>query len=197
NPRSRVANWVNAKAFAFMLARARTGCIPLPPAHSLSTRPKTRTGRIARGNTLEISDAVVASLPHQGEDRALRIRAAGDPTAAQHFDRAVEDLPSAGPHAPNRDVDISDVEVIKPKRDWLHRRLGEHAADRHPSSGEQLICAHCAGVGVCFAPAEELAVEGERLLPVGGEQLVPADAAERVNFSGLFLVPLEPLEQRN
>src|SRR5262245_62810948 len=82
----------------------------------LSTRSKTRAGRIARGDTLEISDAVVASLSHQGEDRALRIRAAGDPTAAQHFNRTVEYLPSARRYAPDRDVDISDVEVVKPKR---------------------------------------------------------------------------------
>src|SRR5215471_3212344 len=172
-------------------------CLSAGAFQGLSTRPKTRAGRIARGDTLEISDAVMASLSHQGEDGALRIRAAGDPTAALHFDRTVEDLPSAGRYAPDRDVDISDVEVVKPKRDWLQRRLGEHAADRLPSSGEQLICAHRAGVGMCLPPAEELVVEGERLLPVGGEQLVPADPAECFKFGGLFLVAFEPLEQRN
>jgi hypothetical protein len=54
------------------------------------------TAPIARCDALEISDAVVATLSHQREDGALRIRASDDPSVARHFNRAVEDRPAAG-----------------------------------------------------------------------------------------------------
>ena len=69
-----------------------------------------------------------------------------------------------------------DVEIIKPEGKRQGRRLGEHAADRLPSGGELLIRAHRADVGVRFLPAKQRAVESERLLPVGREQLMPAHA---------------------
>ena len=94
-------------------------------------------------------------------------------------------------------IEIAYVEVVKPEGDRHRRRLGEHAADRLPSGGEQLIRAHRAGVGVPFLPAKKLAVESERLLPVGGEQLVPADAARRVQLGGLLSAGFQPLEQRD
>src|SRR5262245_5985593 len=115
---------------------------------------------IARWGALAISDPVVAALSHQREDGALRIRALGDPFAA----RAVENLAAPSPHAPDRHVDVADVEVIKPERDRRRRRLCEHAADGLPPGGEQLIW-----VGLRFLPAEKLAVERPRILPVGGE----------------------------
>src|SRR5215831_17420794 len=124
-------------------------------------------------HALEISDAVVAALSHQRENGALRVGALGHPSAAPHFNRAVDDLATPSPHAPDRHVDVADVEVIKPERDRLRRRLCEHAADGLSSGGEQLIWAHRAGVGLRFLPAEELAVESKCLLPVGGDQLMP------------------------
>src|SRR6266540_3416938 len=136
----------------------------------------------------------MTSIAHQREDGALRIRASGDPSFAGQFNRAVEDRPRAGLHARYRHVDVSDVEIIKPERDRLHRRLGVHAADRLPSGGEQLVRACCAGVGLRLLPAKELAIKSKRLLPVGGEQLVPADAAWRVELGGLLLTAVEPFE---
>jgi len=87
--------------------------------------------------------------------------------------------PAAGLHPPCCFVDVGDIEIIKPERDRLHRRFGEHAADRLPAGGEHLIRAYRTGVGFGFLPAEELAVEGKRLLPVGSEQLVPAGRRPR------------------
>src|SRR5215510_1280607 len=155
------------------------------------------TAPIARCDAFEISDAVVAALSHQSENGALRVGALGHPSAAPHFNRAMDDLATPSPHAPHRHVDVADVEVIKPERDRLRRRLCEHAADGLSSGGEQLIWAHRAGVGLRFLPAEELAVESKRLLPVGGDQLMPADAAGRVQRGGPLLAAFEPLEQRN
>src|SRR5262249_56105161 len=79
----------------------------------------------------------------------------------------------------------------------LGGRVGEEAADGRAGGGEQLIWAYRAGVGLRLLPAEELAVERPRLLPVGSEQLVPADAAGRVQGGGLLLAALQPFEQRN
>src|SRR5713101_2286504 len=128
-------------------------------------------------HAFEVSDAVVTAFSRQREDGALRIRASQDPSVAQHFNRAAEDLAATSLHALHRHVDVADVEVIKPERDRLHRGLGEHAAYRLPSDGEELVCAHRADIGLRFLPAKELAVESKRLLPVGGEQLVPTDEA--------------------
>jgi hypothetical protein len=108
-----------------------------------------------------------------------------DPAAVRHFNRTVEDLAATSLHALRRRVDVADVEVVKPEGDRHHRRLSDHAADRLPSGGEQLIRAHSADVGFCFLPAKKLAVESQRLLPVGGEQLVPANAARCVQLGVL------------
>jgi hypothetical protein len=62
------------------------------PCMSLA-RPR---GRLARGGR-EISDGLAAS--HQREDGALRVCALGDPSAARHFNRTVEDLAVASLHA--------------------------------------------------------------------------------------------------
>src|SRR6202040_3503625 len=154
------------------------------------------THRSARARTtraLEISDAVVTALSHQGEDGALRVRALDDPSVARHFDRAAEHLAVAGLHAFHRLIDIADVEVVKPEGDWLARRLGKHAADGLPPGREQLIRADRAGVEVCLSPTKELAVESPRFLPVGGKEIVPADAAQCVHVGGLRLIGMEPL----
>ena len=47
-----------------------------------------------------------------------------------------------------------------------------------------------------LSATEELGVESKRLLPVGGEQLVPADAARCAQRGGL-LAGCQPLEQRD
>src|SRR2546430_9460072 len=108
-------------------------------------------------HALEVSDAVVTALSCQREDGALRIRASQDPSVAQHFNRAAEDLTATSLHALHRHVDVADVEVIKPERDRLHRGLGEHAADGLPSAGEQLSCAHRSPIGLRFLPTDYLA----------------------------------------
>src|SRR3984893_15905614 len=158
----------------------------------------THRSAIARTTrALEISDAVVTALSHQREDGALRVRALDDPSVARHFNWAAEHLAVAGLHAIHRHVDIADVEVIKPEGDWLRRRLGKHAADRLLSGREQLIRTDYAGVGVRLSPTKELAVESPRLLPVGGKELVPADAAQCVHVGGVRLGGIEPFEYRN
>src|SRR5207247_8948117 len=139
------------------------------PARLSLTRPH---GRLAR-NGREIADPVVAALSHQREECALRVRALQDPPAAQDFDWSVDDSPAAGLHPPCCLVDVGDVEVIEPERDRLRCRLGEHTADRLPAGGEYLIRAYRTGVGFGLLPAEELAVEDKRLLPVDSDQLVP------------------------
>ena len=50
---------------------------------------------------------------------------------------------------------------------------------------------------VRFLPAKKLSVESKRLLPVGGDQLVPADAARRAQCGGLPLAGRQPLQQRD
>src|SRR5215471_11961648 len=110
-------------------------------------------------DAFEISDSVVRSLSRQREHRALRIRAAGDPSFARHFNRTIENRAAAGCHAPYCRVDISDVEVIEPEGGRFDDGLGEHAADCLPSGGEQLIGARKTGIGLRFLPTEELAVE--------------------------------------
>ena len=112
------------------------------------------------------------------------------------FKRTVEDLSAAGRDALRRRVDVADVEIVEPERGRDRRGLGEHAADHLPSGGEGLIRARLADVGVLFLPAEKLAVESPRLLPVGGKQFVPADAARCVRRGGRLLAGIAPLEQR-
>src|SRR5262249_56530170 len=110
--------------------------------------------------------------------------------------RAIDDLARPSPHALYRHVDVADVEVIKPERDRLCRRLCEHAADGLPAGGEQLIWAHRAVAGLRFLPAEELAVERPSFLPVRGDQLMPASAAGRVRRGGRVLPAFAPLQLR-
>ena len=149
--------------------------------HQLARSFWASKNRAAEGSRdaagVEISDRLVAPLSGQREHGALRVRASRDPAAAGHFKRALEDPAATGLDALRRRVDVVDVEVVKPEGHGNHRRFGGHAADRLASGGEQLICAHRVDVGVCFSPAKKLAVERKRLLPVGGEQFVPADAA--------------------
>src|SRR5271166_2212498 len=111
-------------------------------------REYSTSARIARCDGLKIPDAVVAARPRQREDGALRVRTLDDPVAARHFDGAFDDLAAAGLHALRRRIDIADVEVVEPERDRDRQRLGEHAADRYPTGGEQLVRAHRADVGV-------------------------------------------------
>src|SRR5262249_42904000 len=139
----------------------------------------------------------MAALSYQSEYGALRIRATDDPPVAGDFDGTVEDLAALRFHAPERDIHVADVEVVKPERDRLRGRLGEHAADGEIADREQLIRTHWAAVGLRFPPAEKLAVELPCLLPIGGEQLVPADVAERIQLGSLLTAAVEPFEQPN
>ena len=120
------------------------------------------------------------------KDRTLRVYASDDPTV-RHFKWPLEDPAAAGLHAFSGRVDIADIEVIKPVWDLLYRTFGEHAADRLPAGGEQLIRVLRTEFGVRFLPAEKLAVESKRLLPVGGEQLMPAHALRFVQIGRLLL----------
>src|ERR1035437_10115143 len=70
-----------------------------------------------------------------------------------------------------------------------------HAAKRLPTGGEQLIRVRRTGFGVLFLPAKKLAVESKRLLPVGGDQLMPAHAPQFARLGGLLLAGFQPLDQ--
>ena len=92
------------------------------------------TAPIARCDAFEISDAVVAELSHKREDGALRVRALGAPSAARHFDRAADDLPAASLHALHRDIDVADVEVVKPEGDRTADTCPSRRCTRGPST---------------------------------------------------------------
>src|SRR5262245_35856207 len=151
--------------------------------------------RIARCDALEISDAVVAARSRQREDGALRVQALDDPSAARHLERAVDDAAAGGLHALHRYVDVADVEVVEPEGDRRRRRLGAYTTDRLSSDGEQLIRVPRVAVCIRLLPTEELAVESPCLLPIGGEQLMPADGARSAQSGGLCLAALQPREQ--
>src|SRR5439155_27178617 len=70
-------------------------------------------------------------------------------------------------------------------------------ADRLPAGREQLVTARLTGLRACPLPAEHLAVKCERFFPISGEQLVPADAARRVEIGGFVLAAVHPLEYRD
>ena len=55
----------------------------------------------------EISNRFAAAPIQQREYGALRIRAMDDPSAARHFDRAIEDFAAAGLHALRRRLDVA------------------------------------------------------------------------------------------
>src|SRR5712691_1889929 len=97
---------------------------------------------------------------------------------------ALKDPATTGLHTLGGRVDVADIEVIKPEWDRLFRTFSEHAADRLPTGGEQLIRVRRIGFGIRFLPAKKLTVESKRLLLVGGEQLMPADAPRFVRVSG-------------
>src|SRR5580704_6919030 len=166
-------------------------------AHKVLCRTRSASLALARFLTrcdaLEIPKATVAC---QREDGALWVRALGDPAATRHFSRAPEDLTAPGLHPPQGRVNVADTEVVKPAGSGHCRRLGHHAADRLPAGGELLIRAHGVDVGFRFLPSKELAIKSPRFLPVGGEQLVPANAALCERISGLLLTRAVPLEQR-
>ena len=173
----------------FALGRgAPTGRLPADRGvHSVSTRTISglaRRKRSGRCGALEISDRAASPRSLQREYGALRVRASDDPAAARHFDRTFQDLAAAGLDALRRRVDVADVEIVEPEREPGSSGLGEHAADHLPSGGEGLIRARLADLGVLFLPAEKVAVESPCLLPVGGEQFVPADAARCVRAAG-------------
>src|SRR5262249_19092004 len=126
---------------------------------------------------LEIADGPTAQLSLKRELGALRVVASDDARAAQHFERAVEDVPATSLHALRSRIEVADVEVIKPEGVRDLRRLGGHAADLLPVARDQLIGA---GEAVRPLPAEKPPVEGRCLFPVGGELLVPANAARAI-----------------
>src|SRR5215470_11538061 len=160
---------------------------------SSRSSPALRARRLARADALEISDSL-ATLPSlQREDSALRVRASNDPAARRQFKWAFEDLTATGLHTLRRRTEVADVEIIEPKWSRHRLRLGEYAADRLSCGRERLIHAHRSNIRVRFSPAKDLAVEGKRLFRVGGEQLVPADAARCAGIGGLFLAGLHPL----
>ncbi len=81
----------------------------------------------------------MTSLSLQRERGALGVGASGDPVAAGQFKRTFRDLPSTDFHTLHGRIDVLDIEVKQPERERLCRTLGEHAADRQPAGGKQLI----------------------------------------------------------
>jgi hypothetical protein len=109
-----------------------------------------------------------------------------DPVAARQLNWAVEDLPAGSLYAPRRGIYVADVKVVKPegsRHDW---GFGDHSAQRLTPRREELIGAHFPDVGVRALPAEELAVESKRFLPVTRQQFVPADLANCAQVGGLL-----------
>jgi hypothetical protein len=125
----------------------------------------------------------------------LRVDAAGDAVAARQFDRTLKDAAATSLHAPGRRVDVADAEVVEPKGDRNRRGLGEHAAERLTADGEILIRAHRVDRGVRFLPAKKVGVEGKRLVPIAGQEFVPANAARCSQLSRLFRDGVQPPQQ--
>ena len=92
---------------------------------TIDSRPRTRqpapiprgfrVRRIARLCVRNSRSALRSAFP-SARTCALRVDAFGDPVAARHFHRTVEDLAAAGLHAFRRRVDVVDIEIVKPER---------------------------------------------------------------------------------
>src|SRR5579862_3593927 len=108
-------------------------------------------------------DGFAAAPIEQAENRALRILAMNNPSAARHVRRSVENFAAASFDAPRCGFNVADIDVIKPEGKRQRRRLREHAADHLASSRELQIGAHCADMSAGFLPAEERIVKSERL----------------------------------
>src|ERR1700730_9552887 len=131
----------------------------------------------------------------QRKHGALRISALENPAATRYFNRWVENLAARSLHALHGLVDVSGVEIIKPEWDRHRSRLVKHAADRLPRDGEQLIRAQRTGIRLFLLPAKERAIKAPRAFPIAGDELVPADAAGRVQVGGRCIMLRKPFEQ--
>src|SRR5258705_3861730 len=125
----------------------------------------------------------------------MRVYASDDP-AAVYFIWPLEDRAAASLQAFRGSVNIADIELKKPIWNRLSGTFSEHAADRRPAGGEQQIHVGRSEFAVRSLPAKELAVEYERLLPIAGEQLMPAHAPRFVQLGGLPLTGFQPTDQR-
>jgi hypothetical protein len=98
----------------------------------------------------------------------LRIAAVDDPTSARHLMRVVADLSATGLDALCRGVDSGNVKIIQPE--GRGHGLGHHAAaHRFASRGKDLVDTHRTHVDrLGLFPSEQLCVEGERRLAIGG-----------------------------
>src|SRR5882757_163677 len=141
-------------------------------------------------------NTILAPLSLQREDGALRVYAAGDPATARYFNRPLKYPAATGLHALRRRVDVADIEIVKPIWDRLRRSFGEDAADRQSSGGEQLIRVRRTCFGARILPAKKLAVERKGLLPVGGEQLMPAHVPRFIEFGRMLLPRFQTRDQR-
>src|SRR5436305_11751978 len=131
--------------------------------------------RRAARDALEIAQPVMASRYDQRKHRALRIGALENPAAARYFNRCVKNAAARSLHALHGLVDVSRVEIIKPERDRHRSRLVEHAADRLPRDGEQLIRTQRASIRLFLLPGKESGIEAPRAFPIAGNELVPTD----------------------
>src|SRR5205807_6513910 len=102
---------------------------------------------------------ILAPRSLQREHGALRVDASGNPAATRQFDWSLGDAAATALHAFSSHVDIPDIEIIKPERDWRPWKFGEDAADRLSAGGEQLVRIHEPDLGGRWLPAKNVAVE--------------------------------------
>jgi hypothetical protein len=119
----------------------------------------------------------------------------GDPVPVWGFHGAAEDLSASSRHPLYGGIDIADIKVVEPATRRHRRRFCHHPADRFPSDGELLIEAHRTDVRSRLLPSKKFAVEIPRFLVVGGEEFMPADAAEAETINGSCLASALPFEQ--
>src|SRR5262249_3126264 len=120
--------------------------------------------------------------------------ALGDPVPFWDFHRTAEKLSAGSLHARDGGIDIADIEIVEPAWRRYRRRFCHHAADRFSSDGELLIGAHRADVRSRHVPSNKFAVEIPRFLGVGGDEFMPADAAEAETINGSRLAGALPFE---
>ena len=140
--------------------RQQRGC-----AHRLEARSHT--------------EGLLLSWPDEGEDGPLRVEADNDPEVIGYLMGTHEQLAVLLLDACCRSVDIFDVEVVKPERDW--RLAGvprHHAAYPRAAVIENPVSAIRSHVHrAVFVPTEEAGVEGPCGSFIVGRELIPADGA--------------------
>ena len=110
----------------------------------------------------------------------MRIHRLHHPLCPGHLHRAIQNFPAAGLDPLDASVDRRHVEIKPPEGNRNRGGLVHHGADGGPARGEQLIGAHRPHIHrLVLGPAEQFFIEGERGLPIGRHQFVPARCAWR------------------